>query len=479
MKPFKSNLQLILERPATVTFFLSLVLSFIARWPRETLNRDGMLYVDTARIFAEEGLAAALGNFDWIAYPVLIGLGAQVTGLPYEAVGHMLGALLLAGACAVMVKQVQVFMPQCGWLACLVVLSLPAMNAFRDDILRENGYWFFILLAFWIASRNPAQPGLLRIFLPTVALGAGALFRVEAIAFYPALTLWQWCAMGEHRTWKNSLRLLIIPVAVLGAAILALFLDVISLGRLDYYWQYFSTSALERFDAHAERLAHAALSHYAYNEANQVLFFGLLGLLLSKYIASLGLLAAPLFYGLLNLRNKSFSLQPFGWLFLTYFLIALLFLINMFFASSRYIAPLGILSVPLIVFGLNLIWRRFPRLRALFMALLVLISLDNVISLGSQKNHIVEAGQWLQEQGIAKQQAFIDDSRVAYHAGWGFSATPISRDQAYTNSDYHYLVITSPENPETWLEGKDLKQLSIFTHKRDGAIIILQKTETD
>ena len=81
-------------------------------------------------------------------------------------------------------------------------------------------------------------------------------------------------------------------------------------------------------------------------------------------------------------------------------------------------------------------------------------------------------------QGI-EQQAFIDDSRVAYHAGWGFSATPISRDQAYTNSDYHYLVITSPENPETWLEGKDLKQLSIFTHKRDGAIIILQKTETD
>src|SRR5690606_2058032 len=163
--------------------------SFIARFPKVTVNRDGMLYTETARIFIEQGLDAALNSFDWLAYPALIGIFGYLTGLPYEAAGHVLGALLLAGACAIMVKQVQVFMPGQGWLACLIVLSIPAMNSGRDEILREDGYWLFMLLSFWLATRAPTRGQLLNLLAPSVALGCAALFRVEAAAFYPALVL--------------------------------------------------------------------------------------------------------------------------------------------------------------------------------------------------------------------------------------------------------------------------------------------------
>lgn len=467
-----------LRSPAFVTFWLSLLLSVISRSYRDTLNRDGMTYVETARIFVEEGASAAAAYFDWPSYAILIGWLSNITGIPYEPVGHILGALLLAGACTVMVRQVQLFMPQHGWLACLVVLSLPALNAWRDEILREDGYWLFILIAFWLASRRPTGINLANAIGPAAALGIAAVFRVEALAFYPTLLLWQWYALGAYRTAGNSLALFALPL--LGLTIIAsLFaFDVIELGRLERYWSYISPLGLyERFEVRAERLGKAALSHYAWDEANRVLLFGLIGLLISKFFTLQGALAAPLLYGLAHLGRKAFSLQPFGWLFLTYTCVVVLFTTSLFFASDRYMAPLGILSIPLIVFGLSLMMQRFQRLRALFIALIALTALDNVISLSPEKSHQAEAGKWLQEHNIPKEKTFIEDRRVAYYAGWGIrdypkQATRESKQQAFSNPTLEYLVIIQ-SNDQAVIPG-DAIEVIRFTNGEES-IVMLQK----
>lgn len=477
MKPSDSRLrQLILESPATITFFLSLLLSFIARFPKVTVNRDGMRYTETAQIFIEQGLEAALKSFDWIFYPALIGIFGYVTGLPYEAAGHVLGALLLAGACAIMVKQVQVFMPGQGWMACLIVLSIPAMNSGRDEILRENGYWLFMLLSCWLATRTPTRGQLLHLLAPTAALGCAALFRVEAVAFYPALVLWQWYALGKNRTLRNSLYLF-LPLLVLAVAAVAILLfDIIDLRRIQSYWHSVSPANLiERFETHAEKMAQAALSHYIHDEASIVLFCGLLGLLGVVYLGHLGILVVPLAYALARRKEKTFSLQPFGWLFLTYACVAVAFITSRFFISDRYITLLGILSIPLIVFGSSLLWKQFPRWRTLFAGVLIAISLSNVISLTPEKTHFIDTGLWLKEQQLPREKLFIEDSRIAYYAGWGSRSSPGTRDQAYKNSQYSHLAIIIQDKSDTWLHGKDLRQLARFSHQNKESIVILMK----
>lgn len=478
MKPSDSRLrQLILESPATITFFLSLLLSFIARFPKVTVNRDGMLYTETARIFIEQGLDAALNSFDWLAYPALIGIFGYLTGLPYEAAGHVLGALLLAGACAIMVKQVQVFMPGQGWMACLIVLSIPAMNSGRDEILREDGYWLFMLLSFWLATRAPTRGQLLNLLAPSVALGCAALFRVEAAAFYPALVLWQWYALGKNRTFRSSLYLF-LPLLVLAVAVMAILLsDLVDLQRIQMYWHAVSPSSLvERFGIHAEKMAKAALDPYIHDEASIVLFCGLLGLLGVVYLGHLGILVIPLVYALAKRKEKTLSLQPFGWLFLTAACVAVVFITSQFFISGRYVILLGILSIPLIVFGSSLLWQRFPRARYFFAGALVLISVDNVISLSPEKIHLADAGNWLKEHNIPSEKTFLDDYRIAYYAGWGYwGYKDDSLEEALKSPQYVYLAVTVRDAQDHHFEQHDLVRIAAFHHKRDGTILVFKK----
>ena len=74
--------------PTRVAFFASLILSFAA-WMTSTINRDGMLYVDTARIFLDQGFAAAKASFQWPFISIFIALSAKLTGLPLEAAGYL------------------------------------------------------------------------------------------------------------------------------------------------------------------------------------------------------------------------------------------------------------------------------------------------------------------------------------------------------------------------------------------------------
>lgn len=470
-----------LPSPALITFLLSLVLSFIARFFRETLNRDGMRYIDTARLFVEQGFSAAAASFDWPGYSILIGLFAQLTGLPLETAGHLLGALLLAGACSIIVKQVQLFMPQHGWLACLVVLSLPALNAWRDEILREDGYWMFILLAFWLASRRPHEARPLNAIGPLVSIGIASVFRVEALALYPALILWQLYALKDNRSVKQCFYLLALPslIAILLAA--ALILDTADPDRLARYWRYFSPlQAYERFDIRADRMAKAALSHYAWDEANRVLAFGLIGLLITKFLTFQGILAIPLAAGLISSRRGGQSFQPFGWLFLSHLIVVLVFMFSMFFASDRYLAPLGILSIPLIVYGLSIIWSKFRKFRPIFFTILVISSLDNVISFNSEKTQYVDAGFWLKEHGITPPQAFIDDRRIAYYAGWAINKTPAhattaQRENAYNNKDIVYFVLTQNQESEKWANSKSLEIAAHFASPNNEAVTIFKR----
>ena len=48
--------------------------------------------------------------------------------------------------------------PEAVWPICLVLLALPGLNHYRDEILREYGCWFFFMLTFWLSLRWSESP---------------------------------------------------------------------------------------------------------------------------------------------------------------------------------------------------------------------------------------------------------------------------------------------------------------------------------
>lgn len=480
--------QWIKASPVAMTFMLSVALSLASLSYRASMNPDGMVHIMTGRIFIEEGFAAALKFFDWPFFSILIGIVGKVLPISYEAAGHLLNILMLSGACALMVKITQRYVPNSAWLACLVVLALPGLNENRHEVMREDGAWFFLILAIWLAIRAPKQINLLNAAGPSIALFLAFLFRAEFVAFYPPLILWQWYALKENRNVANTVRLFILPfsVLVLIAFAFSLFNLDENLKRLSNFLSIIDLNALQaEFDKRADIIGKYVMdARFGQDGNNPVLAWGLIGYAFNSFLEMCYALAIPLTVGIYWKLKKNKSFAPFGWLFFTFSLVIIAFVFRRYFLSDRYTAPLAILCIPLITYGMHLLYSQKKRMAAYFITgLLVLNMLDNIISTGDQATHLVQAGEWLKEHRIPEHETYIDFARIAYHADWvkyNFKFdTPnqARRDRAYQNPKIRYITLWRHQSDEElkWLEGKNLELMAEFTNSKGRKVLILKK----
>src|SRR5690606_10552318 len=122
--------------PVRTAFIASIFISFVASLSVVTIGKDAALYLDTALTFTEFGWQAAYQQFNWPWFSILLGGLHQLTHIPLELLAYGVCALFMAGTCALLVKLSASGVPGLGWWACLVVLSVPAFNDFRGEILR-------------------------------------------------------------------------------------------------------------------------------------------------------------------------------------------------------------------------------------------------------------------------------------------------------------------------------------------------------
>lgn len=188
--------------PVRTAFLGSVMLSLIAL-QQGILNRDGMLYVDTARVLLDQGFGAAMTNYSWPFLAILMAGVSTITGLSLEVSGHLLNTFFMAGVCALLVACAARMFPEAIWHIALVVLALPGLNGYRDELLREYGCWFLVMLAIWLILRWSDAPRWPLALATQCAIGVAALFRPEALAFFPALILWQWFAASKETRWRR------------------------------------------------------------------------------------------------------------------------------------------------------------------------------------------------------------------------------------------------------------------------------------
>ena len=475
--------------PVRMAFFASLLLSLIAVWNNPVLNRDGMLYIEWAQKIinnGSEGLYYA-GQPSLLALPLLISGLSWATGLSPEAAGQLLNALFLAGTCALIVVITRNRRPEASWAACLVVLAMPAYNGYRGEILREYGFWFFSVLAIWLAMRWDESPPWREAILCQVSIGLAAMFRLEAVAFYPALMAWQLFSAPPGLRLRRAFMIGCLPVA--GVLVAAM---IYGSGLIEFPTRmaYFLEAAnplrkIQMLDEAGKKISDAGLLKYKFSreEAGYILFFGLLSIIPMKFIQMSGALLVPFIFLFITqpARAALARWHPLTWAFLAYTCVLAAFVTHMFFLTGRYVSLLNLLAVPIIAVGLALMMDRFPRWRALTVAVALTMMLANVVSFSPKKTHMLEAGAWLAGNVKDASRVYVDDGRIGFYAGLGIvgtgqmkmDRTELSKAIAENRFDMIAMEVAKKDADfETWAAENRLHILKRFSNKAGNAVVV-------
>ena len=467
------------EYPVWLAFFGSLLLSLIAVMGTATVGRDAALYIDVAQQVTEHGPNVAWASFDWPWFSLLLAATHSILRLPLELSAYLWCALFFAGTSALMVDCVRQRSPDITRWACLVMLAMPAVNAFRNDIIRECGFWFFCTLALWLALRWQARGGWLRAAFIHVAIVAAALFRLEALLLIPALALWQlpglWSSSRRLSFFQFSLLpvlgLLVVSVTgVLLSARVVLYLDMIE-----------PRGVFASFQMLCDQFANSLINKYSQDEAGRIIFFGILATMTISFVKLMGPCAVPIIvrrnWGVLGIYWRDY--RPFAWAALLYLVVLVLFFIKQQFMNARYMSFLNLLFVPVLAMGLAAFAREFPRMGKGLVVLALLVMLSNVISTGAGKTHYIEAGHWMSAHVESDAPTYFTDGRISYYAGRGYVMPVLTQEEAISPAhagDYRYFVIEAKgDEPwlNEWLAAHKLRILEHFANRKGATVVVI------
>jgi len=433
------------------------------------INRDGILYLDTASAYLSGGLKAALETYQWPAYPIAIAELARLTGLSLEHAAYLLNGMCLALLIDGFVQLCRLIDPNRnrGWHPLILVLALPFIDD-RLQIIREWGYLAFALQGFVQLARFSLAPhgSLGQALLWQASIGIAALFRVEACIFMVFAPL---ALLTQDRPWPARIRrwfyasCWIVP-AVSALLVLSLadvvpasrLLELIRLGNPVSTWDIFS--------AKSESLANTTLTQYSKDLAGLILGTGLVAATAYMTLANLG--SGLLLLSGLSLLRTRIICTPAGrmmlWIIAINTMMLLAFLARKPITVNRYALLssllLLILSSPAIGAALKAsntaAPARFERIRRYAVALILTgLVAANLIVLPDSKAYLREVGGWIHENVPATETVLTNDSRIQYYAqrprGDGLIRTVPLIEEALRNTPAPYYLALRLDNERT------------------------------
>lgn len=477
MTALKEKIYKIIKDPVFLTFFFSVILSLIAIFGTVTIGKDGAFYIDIACSISNNGLSVAFERFSWPWYSILIAFIHDATGFNHEFIAYLTTVLFMAGTCSLTVSMVKRRSPETVYWAMLLVLSVPVFNNFRAGIIRETGFWFFIVLAVWLVLFDRKIDFLRGLYIQ-LAITAAALFRLEALFLIPAIFiyfLFRRSSASEQNRFVALFKcfygffflFLLGFFAVLSTDFLAQPRVAQNLYLINPYNIYKS------FVFVSDSFAQAVLLKWSHSDATVIVFFGFLAALVLRIISYAGIASLILLDK--NGRNgliegaKKYKLHLIA--ITLYFIVLLVFFFQVKFINSRYSALLLILSVPILAVAVHDCKLKWPKLTNVFVFLSLLLMLSNVISTSTKKTHYLEAANWVQKNTKITDRIYYEDSRVAYYADRGYPSMPlvteVMKNKNYIDS-YDYFVIESDLKNNFFLQWMEENNLIIAAEKSNG-----------
>lgn len=411
----------------------SLLLSLFAAATDDVLNSDGMWYVHTAQVFAEEGVNAAFAKFSWPFLPVLIGLLHVGTGVSYIVSSYLLNAVLLAALSAGFVLLYREVGGPRAWVAAAVILLSPFLNEYRNYVIRDFGYWCFGVWAILFFVRFCRRDRRWRDALGwQIGVMAAVAFRIEGVALAALLPLY--CGLLPRERFGAWLRVNVVFLASLLGLMSLIMLDFVPLAnqaRFRYLQSFLSWSVLSGdFTGKMAAVTGHLQTMPSISDAPAFLIGGAIGIFVRQIVWGLGIWSLPLAIGLWKHKLRFKDWGELSWAMFAAAVPVLMFALRDLFLSGRYPGLLILLlSLPatrmLDVYlpRLDETWRKHPLRVVAIIAALSAWTVDAVAVTKHYKLFLREAGEWAEEHVPQTERVFANDDTLYFYYGRGYTRT--------------------------------------------------------
>ncbi|MBU4414345.1 MAG: hypothetical protein L6302_00690, partial [Desulfobacteraceae bacterium] len=282
----------------SVAAALCLISLFIAVNTQRPINYDGILYLQTAEAFANNGWQEAMKHYNWPFYSIFIAWLSKLTHLSFENSTYLLNAIFLI----IIVNSFITLIGELGgsrfvqFLGALVIFSHPQLHHYQHYIIRGFGYWAFSLLALLHFVRFYKYLKWKYALGWGIFIGVALLFRPEGLVL---------CCLGplvlmvrqETSLWNKLENIFIAySINIIAASIIvAWWLNMpnrtsAQLGRLGEFWFQVQNGLIflsANINEKAAIISQSVLNYHSKEWGLTMVISGLTGMYLYKLVATL------------------------------------------------------------------------------------------------------------------------------------------------------------------------------------------------
>jgi hypothetical protein len=470
-------------------YFTAIIVNIIASYSlllyRQPVNVDGILYLHAAELYMRHGLHAAMQIYPWPFYSLLIAKISALLHLPLLPAAYFLDVVLSSIMICFFLKIISAcggtFVHQCWGL--LIILVYPFLNHERTAVLRDFGYWAFFLVSLWYFIKFLEEDKIYDGLFWQIIVLTASLFRIEGIVLLFLVPLFTVCMPGTRTLSEKSaafLKLTVFSILLLLIA-LCVFPAFFHFGRVSEilnYSHFHQTTGI--FAQKIVIVKEQVLGALAQDGAVWFLTGGICAVFLGAMINTAGIFAAALL--LYGAYKKIIPIAPAAkkgiFIYsLSVFIILSVFLLKQLFLSERYVAPLILMLMLMLVFVVKALYD-FPEAR--FKILIIVFLYYNAISgfghFGVSKSYIIDAGEWSAKHIPVNAKVYINDAQIAWYAQRVNQQTPLTLDNLKT---YDYFILNIKHTEKNFTQQQLINMtgrqpVKIFQNKRgDKALIFI------
>jgi hypothetical protein len=410
------------------TAIISLLLSIFAIYSDDLINRDGILYIETAEAFIQGGLADTINLYDWPFFSIFIAYIHQLTQAPLELSAYILNTIFFVLLTDTLVLISKKILPNKEQLliAVLIILCFATLNDYRNFIIRDIGYWYFCSLALYRFMQFLELPSLRNATLWQLTAVTAILFRIEGIVILLGLPFFVFFSEPFKRALTHLLKLNYL--VILGTVIVSIF--TISFSGINNSFTKISSlltyldfnSLLANFNEKAVIIENQVLNKYSASYSAFILASGLIVMLFYKLTKALtvGYLGLYIFS---SWKQRQRLLSPYKSL-LIYFLLLNILLLTTFmfkelFISKRY-AIIAILSVLLLMLPrisqlIQQAWTKRSHFLLTVTALILLVNFVDSLHKSNSKLYVKNTAIWASQNIAESSTVLTDDEYIHYY----------------------------------------------------------------
>ncbi|GAB3105349.1 hypothetical protein G8770_13420 [Aestuariicella hydrocarbonica] len=418
--------------PALAAALLSTLSTLIIISLSGSINADATQYLIAADTFKVSGWDAAEEIYPRPFYSVLIGGLSQITHTSSFVSAQLLDISLLALLGYAFVKVIQALGGdrRAQWIgACLIVL-LPTLADYRDYLIRDFGYWAFMLLALNALIRFQANARLLQAGQWCAYSGIAMLFRPEAVLLLVLVPTALLLPSPQSLVLRLKLTAKLYGLLLAGLLIaLAIGLST-GLQLQDKFIELALSPLLEQANQlaislpkYTQVMASEILNRHSEEHAALSVSLVLSGIFVATLLSAL----TPIIVFLgLYLWKKGQLRWPRNTPYLMMHIVLAGILINFLlfkhFMQARYMLLTALLLLIPLCIGLSREYDNIARSKVkkgLLFTLAMLVLLDNHISTSSHE-HDQDSLAWLQQHSSQDDWIYTNDHQLAYFSGLTF-----------------------------------------------------------